>query len=1841
MSNPQQAGFLDRVFNSTISLPQQVIWRIWRALEDEDVDLFSEQGLLDAALLPGLGIMDDHQEDVMPDYMAQQLGMGDGFVGQMSAAILSDPLTYLTGGLSAAGKVGTAVGQSRRAPTLKKLLRGAAETAGQNLDEFSRITAVDDLVPHIDEAMKELKSGPMTKKAKQELKTLDRMQRDLAAHGGDAAKELGPAPTLHDALQSTRQRQIAIGLPGLATFGAKFNVAEGYSSWWTAFKDGVRSGGTGLSKALLTNKVVESMPGVSKALRNVTAPARHAVAGWKVGGEPLVSFSHAAAQMSDDELAALTHWTNRAKGAGNMVPDMLKLNKKGDAKALVVKEYRRNIAAGLSHEESFRKAFSTAGIGKRGETGAALWGRLTGRGAESTAFPKWGDKTKGAKAIEGAMDTAVTRWQQASALAADGRFNIHPESTELGRVSRVFHAELEEKGETMAFLAEKAFDTASAFKKTLNMAFKTGEASTHGQKVYADFLAHTARDNDQLETLAAGLYKRVAAIVKEDGHSLSANDIGTVFEKLIELQPLPGELAQTFHAATINEQGVAAATESLSNFLKRHRRVMDSFEKMLLRGGISDGAVRERILASFDDQVFPFMEREAEVAGSAKIRVAFRRLITKQSRTVEELTPLDQIRMRRANNKHVIRGAGIEVPGGDPIYALERFAGKKAAFLDDADLDDALKEIEGYGLRDMTPDEIVGAAKEIPAFEQFTRRHSLTPEEGLQLLRRTGKGQARRVPRTEMRQPQLWEEGRMGWTGQQADDHLAQYGLRLTKAEDGTLALVPDAVTEATLRRRYGWKRGDMKGFNSIRAAMAQARKWLGEQGDYVKRHGPADVETRADLNVPTSELDDLKKLLSTDDLTTLRGRRRLFDETRLPQDLGPDFARLRELRRRRQLPADHRLHEPGPVVPQRRVEVTDSGAPRTGADLRLFMEDNGVILTEDEMSEWATEYSRGRLLVRELQRALGRARAAGTALDFDPQLLSEIDNHVATSGKIIEDMVMGELPPSVTQLWDDVRRIQTQQFEEARRAGVWIPGSPVGYLPRYFNKNGRAKIASIIGDIEQTDGRLLVRLGIKQAQRFGRSLDSFSLDDLNDIHAEVRALTAEEGADKVWASYMARIEHEMKRAGVPIAGGAGRRGAYDSKRLVDDPFLSLLQRLGASNQNKTLEQYWDNMLAASDTAPGESMMLGGKVVGVIDNTGKTRNVKSARAFPARTTLRKPSQNLEVVDLTNEAADLEYTPQSIVIETAKGERHVVPTAMLDETGFGLLDLGAADELEALGYTPTLGQNFAKASLRSDLHESIFQGVLQGGQAEGLLGRHVVFGAQNLMASAIKASAKVHEVTAPALRTFDSVNYLIKTFQTIFRLPFHIANLTSGVFQTMLAGASPKNVAAAYVDTMRLMGGNQQRLAQAAGALGDMLGTDETVSNGVLSLLKGNRTEIQRLARMQGNGDLAKHLDALQDAGIDEIESLVIKHADGTETDLVEFLQLAGEMELYGTFASSLTRGSRTVGENLVRIKMDALEPTLGGRIKGLPGRTLERMRNVSETSEVFNRTATALALVREGHPMRRAIEIAKEAHVPYEKLTPFERNYMKRLSVYYAFPRHYMPWAWARFAEDPKKLSVLAHTMRDQKLLASQEGRPTLVLGDMRLDVGRLNANMEAAGMLAAFADRIVMPAAEIMPGIDSVDPRDLIKAQSDAGLTSVGGVASMLGWKNMVPQGERTQGGAPDLWGDAVNIIWPIKIAAQIAGKVPSKEEGSPYVDYTPLESWLTDSNFGLGLRKVKPQHELQQAIMAYRKEVRKLQLRAAATEDEGKRERLLDHVRTLTTSLGQIQADSQQKTD
>ena len=1887
----QQAGFLDRVFNSTISLPQQVIWRIWRALEEDDVDLFSEKGLLDAALIPFFGVADSHKHDVMPDWAAAKSkeymgGSGreadTGLTSQLTAAILLDPLTYMTGGVSALGKVGKAAVNAGRVKALSNTLRNAAKAAKMPLNKYMDQLAPVEYLKQIDSAIAAVEASPASAKAARQKKFLEstktKLERDLPQaerlHQMRALEALeggatGPARplTMGEAIKKTNDKQIAIGLPVLSRWGAKYDVSEGTSDWWTIYKEGINKTSTGLGKALLLNKLQGTPLFGSLAKAGAVQALAGFGKGWRIGQEAQAAMVRGSG-VTREEADTLNKWLS-PEGAAQVAKDTREASQEvGGQEELIsriVARYEKGVnEQNLMHEEAFRRAMRSVGIGQKNETGAALWGRLNGRTNQNTYFPEktWADGTsRGKRDIAAMLNNMMEQHAKASKMRRQGNFDITPEFTEVHDLAETFQKDISELSPTFEYLAQKSFDAGRALKVAKNTMFHSGQATRVGEKAYGKYLAQVASANDEVEQLTKSLYTKLRNITKGEG-DLTMKEISTLVAKTIELDVPPDELAASFRFGDMNPSDAGKVLESLDNFMNRQRNALTSIEKLLHSKGFNKES-RQALIDAFDEEIFPFLELE----GEQEMVGVFDRIIKNNREDVFIYTPWQRKHMRQKNNRYIIQGHEIPLTERQlaaqaagktprPRRALSKLIGKPAGTLQPQELDSAIAEIEEFGQRALTQDEIIARAEQMPEIKQFAEQNGLSVSATLQALGKSGKAQTRIVSDTVMERPALWKQERTRWRGSDVADAANPYGFNLVRDEEtGLYNFVSSRVKDSTLKRSYGFN--PKKGYRTYRAAMADLHEFLSTNEKYVKRYGPGLEETTKRIAISDEKLEWLRKALGEENLQVLRGKGTTFDDAVLPGTLATDYDRLTALRKRRALPEGHRL-KAQVVNPVKQRRTTLVAPPRSSDEFELYLEKHGGInIEEGQMSDWARNYARGRLLMREVRLAIKRSIDEGVPVNIDPQILDDIQQHIGASGAVIRDIMEAHLPKAYGETMDVARQIGARSFEAAYRSGVWIPGSPVAYLPRFFNKAGRARISHLFRDIAQSDGDILTRLGVSQSQYHQRSFDDLPIEDLNALHAELREAALEKGASPRLAKFQKRLDKEMERAGIGVSGFAGKLPYTKTERIQDDPFLPLLQRFNIAQQDKGLSDYFNNMLAANTGKNGESTMLAGKVIGIVDDTGDVHSIPQKK-YKIRS--KDKTGGVEQVALREETEYLDWTPKSLVIQLDDGTRHTVEAGMFEESGFGILSLGkgrdagfarSAMEEAAEESAGGIGNRFAAASLRSDLHNNMHRGRLESTDALKLLENHVVFGAEANIVGMVKSAAQVHKVTPPALRTFDAINYGIKSFQTIFRLPFHIANLSSGVFQAHLAGATPKNLVASYWDTMRFLMGNQD-FARQASMVTDLLDVNSDAhSLGFVNLMKGEKPQLLEAVRMQGNGEFADFLQ--QRAGVDDLteldsfEDLVISLPNGTEIDMREFIMLAGERQLYGTFASSITRGSRGIADNLMRIKMATLEPTLGGRLMGVPKKLMEKMTNLSETSEVINRTATALALVREGHTMSRAIEIAKEAHVPYEKLTPFERNKLKRFSVYYTFPRHYMPWAWARFAEDPAKLARISHFIRDQNVVSTQEGKPNLVVGDYRVDLARLNANFEAAGLLAAFADRYAMPAGEAIGVNDAYDARRLRSVYSDAGIANVGGIAGMFFGNHLLTDPDRDMP-KQSPWHEATQVAWPMKIAAQIFGRAPKEgvvttitgiDEKSPYVEYTPLEAWLTDSVFGLPARKVRAKHELVRANMQYQRMIQRLKMRAAATEDPEKRKRYIGHARDLAAGLRQIVSETQQK--
>ena len=199
-------NLLTRTYNSTLGVPQQFLYRFIRALKDEDIDLFSREGILAPELLPLVGVAASHETDATVDEV-----IGDhGTAGNLIADILLDPATYLTAGATGLAKAGKAV----RAGTMRK---GGKEMAEAGIDLMAHKTA-GELRQTMMVAAQE---GKLTTRAsKRAIKELGKIDADTA---------------VLDMMKSTGKEDLLISIPGLARWGAEVRAPQAiqkHKSWF-------------------------------------------------------------------------------------------------------------------------------------------------------------------------------------------------------------------------------------------------------------------------------------------------------------------------------------------------------------------------------------------------------------------------------------------------------------------------------------------------------------------------------------------------------------------------------------------------------------------------------------------------------------------------------------------------------------------------------------------------------------------------------------------------------------------------------------------------------------------------------------------------------------------------------------------------------------------------------------------------------------------------------------------------------------------------------------------------------------------------------------------------------------------------------------------------------------------------------------------------------------------------------------------------------------------------------------------------------------------------------------------------------------------------------------------------------------------------------------------------------------------------------------------------------------------------------------------------------------------------------------------------------------------------
>ena len=197
------------ILNSTIGVPSQLVLRTLRALKDPNIDLLSEEGLLDQSLIPIAGMWDDERHDA---WGTDIVGEDHPWLG-FGLELATDPLMFMASPLTAGAKANRAIQTISRNKKLggvvkHQLAPAVAEGRAKGLD-------------FIQTAQNYLDTG--TTFARGERSKLREAIQDLTEHAETKVADLA---------KHGSKRELALGLPGLVKFGAYKVIPTEETSWF-------------------------------------------------------------------------------------------------------------------------------------------------------------------------------------------------------------------------------------------------------------------------------------------------------------------------------------------------------------------------------------------------------------------------------------------------------------------------------------------------------------------------------------------------------------------------------------------------------------------------------------------------------------------------------------------------------------------------------------------------------------------------------------------------------------------------------------------------------------------------------------------------------------------------------------------------------------------------------------------------------------------------------------------------------------------------------------------------------------------------------------------------------------------------------------------------------------------------------------------------------------------------------------------------------------------------------------------------------------------------------------------------------------------------------------------------------------------------------------------------------------------------------------------------------------------------------------------------------------------------------------------------------------------------
>jgi len=564
------------------------------------------------------------------------------------------------------------------------------------------------------------------------------------------------------------------------------------------------------------------------------------------------------------------------------------------------------------------------------------------------------------------------------------------------------------------------------------------------------------------------------------------------------------------------------------------------------------------------------------------------------------------------------------------------------------------------------------------------------------------------------------------------------------------------------------------------------------------------------------------------------------------------------------------------------------------------------------------------------------------------------------------------------------------------------------------------------------------------------------------------------------------------------------------------------------------------------------------------------------------------------------------TPNYHLVGEVDGKRVIVPGEYFGQANLNITSVGHGEDLGAAIKSRTTSG--AKIQL---------SGAEVTPEALGaMLGHQVTIGPEGFN-NALHQQMKLDVPSnwAAGVKFYDQIHTITKLLATSLRAPFdfHFTQLVNSIPQGILEEIGPQAMIQGWLATARVASKDAY----------DVMGLDK-----LSALIQSGK--VNPLARQQKypkviGGSVQEMISIAQGRSgrlnlgeiVVEHEDMLFRHGDNAWTydEIIQSLIQEGALD---TLVRKDMVRFMNADEQVKAMREKFLGkfdpgPEIGQGTKAAGREAWEATMAAAEASELFVRLSAMHGALISGMDLRSAARSVANCMVNYGDITTWEKQWAKRLAFFYTFPRKMLPKAGAHMLNNPAKGSAIVNALLKSKggdHISTSEGRPELVIGDYRVNLGRMDPRVDAITALASVADMFMPALGNLITTEEGFlkgdpHPRRFTGEGSPDNPLGPSAFLNVGGWSQLFPT-EDPMATRSDWLEELTRSNWAIKM---LMGD-PILGSKDPEVEYSPLEK---AGRMILPFRKVRKNQEEQMQMARIKSHLRRYKRELKTAEADG----------------------------